>query len=156
MNGIMRALEKAIQNNLLKIAFPPLANGVFGLSTDMCATIMLQTMRDFITKNSHLLLKIIHVVINNIQQTKKCSLVLWWQMICYITCAKEFIIFYSYILMIYQRNLANCFQSKYLNKLFHFWKFFDIAFYLSRNLIVLFFYSMWSILISQILPFWYE
>ena len=76
MNGIMRALEKAIQNNLLKIAFPPLANGVFGLSTDMCATIMLQTMRDFITKNSHLLLKIIYVVVNNIQQTKKCSLVL--------------------------------------------------------------------------------
>ena len=70
MNGIMRALEKAIQNNLLKIAFPPLANGVLGFSTDMCATIMLRTMRDFITKNSHLLLKIIHVVVNNIQQTK--------------------------------------------------------------------------------------
>ena len=50
-NGIMRALEIANQNNLLKIA--PLGNGVFGFSTELCATIMLQTMRHFINKNSN-------------------------------------------------------------------------------------------------------
>ena len=50
-NGIMRALEIANQNNLLKTA--PLGNGVFGFSTELCATIMLQTMRHFINKNSN-------------------------------------------------------------------------------------------------------
>ena len=65
---IMRALELAQQNNLLTIAFPPLGNGVFGFSTDLCGTIMLQTMRDFITKNSNSSLKIIHVAVNNIRQ----------------------------------------------------------------------------------------
>ena len=69
-NGIMRGLEITSQSNLLKIAFPPLADGVFGFSTDMCATIMLRTMRDFITKNSHLSLKIIRVVVDNIRQVK--------------------------------------------------------------------------------------
>ena len=49
-NGIMRALEIANQNNLLTIAFPPLGNGVFDFSSDLCA-VMLQTMRDFINKN---------------------------------------------------------------------------------------------------------
>ena len=44
----MRALELANQNNLLIIAFPPFENGVFGSFTDLCGTIMLQTMRDFI------------------------------------------------------------------------------------------------------------
>ena len=67
---IMRALELAKQNNLLTIAFPPLGNGVFGFSTDLCGTIMLQTMRDFIRKNSNSSLKIIHVVVNNIRQVK--------------------------------------------------------------------------------------
>ena len=69
-NGIMRALELAKQNNLLTIAFPPLGNGVFGFSTDLCGTIMLQTMRDFIRKNSNSSLKIIHVVVKNIRQVK--------------------------------------------------------------------------------------
>ena len=45
-NEIM--LELAKQNNLLAIAFPPLGNGAFGFSTDLCGTIMQQTMRDFI------------------------------------------------------------------------------------------------------------
>ena len=69
-NGIIKALEITNQNNLLTIAFPPFGNGVFGFSTDLCATIMLQTMRDFITKNSNLSLKIIRVVINNIRKVK--------------------------------------------------------------------------------------
>ena len=47
-NGIMRALEIASQNYLLTIAFPPLGNGVFGFSIDLCLTIMLKTMRDVI------------------------------------------------------------------------------------------------------------
>ena len=65
-NGIMRALEITNQNIILKIIFTPLTNGVFGFYTDMCTTIMLRTMRDFIAKNSNLSLKIIRVVINNI------------------------------------------------------------------------------------------
>ena len=69
-NGIMRALELAKQNNLLTIAFPPLGNGVFGFSTDLCGRIMLQTIRDFIRKNSNSSPKIIHVVVNNIRQVK--------------------------------------------------------------------------------------
>ena len=62
----MRALEITNQSNLLTIAFPPDANGIFGFSIDMCATIMLGTMRDFINKNSKLLQKIICAVVNNI------------------------------------------------------------------------------------------
>ena len=57
-NGIMRVLEITNQNNLLTIAFPQLGNGIFDFSTDLCAIIMLQTMRDFITKNSNSLLKL--------------------------------------------------------------------------------------------------
>ena len=70
-NGIMRALEIRNQNSLLAIAFPALANGVFGLSTNMCSTIMLQTMRDFITENSNSSLKIIRVIVSNIRQLKR-------------------------------------------------------------------------------------
>ena len=44
-NGIMQALKIANQNNFLTIAFPPLGNGVFGFTIDLCATIMLQTMK---------------------------------------------------------------------------------------------------------------
>ena len=69
-NGIMRALKIANQNNLLTIAFPPLGNGVFGFSIDLCATIMLQTMKDFINKYSNSSLKIIRAVVNNIRQVK--------------------------------------------------------------------------------------
>ena len=69
-NGIMHALKIASQNSLLTIAFSPLGNAVFGFSIDLCATIMLQTMRDFINKNSNLSLKIIRVVANNIRQVK--------------------------------------------------------------------------------------
>ena len=69
-DGIMQALKIANQNNLLTLAFPPLGNGVFGFSIDLCATIMLQTMRDFINKNSNSSLKIIRVVVNNIRQVK--------------------------------------------------------------------------------------
>ena len=69
-NGIMRVLQIANQNNLLTIAFPSFRNGVFGFSIDLCATIMLQTMRDFINKNSNSLLKTIRVVVNNIRQVK--------------------------------------------------------------------------------------
>ena len=57
-NGMMRALEPANQNNVLAIAFPLPGNGVFGFSTDLCATIMLQTMRNFINKNSNSSLKL--------------------------------------------------------------------------------------------------
>ena len=69
-NRIMQALKIANQNNLLTIAFPPLGNGVFGFAIDLCATIMLQTMRDFINKNSNSSLKILRVVVNNIRQVK--------------------------------------------------------------------------------------
>ena len=69
-NGIMQALELTKQSNLLAIAFPPLGNGVFGFSADLCGTIILQTMGDFIRKNSNSSLKIIHVVVNNIRQVK--------------------------------------------------------------------------------------
>ena len=61
----MRASEITNQNNLLTVAFPALANGVLGFSTDMCATVMLRMMRDFITKNFNLLLKIIRIIVNN-------------------------------------------------------------------------------------------
>ena len=67
---IMRALELAKQNNLLTIAFPPLGNGVFGFSTDLCGRMMLQAIRDFIRNNSNSSPKIIHVVVNNIRQVK--------------------------------------------------------------------------------------
>ena len=69
-NRIMQALKIANQNNLLTIAFPPLGNGVFGFSTDLCGTIMPQMMRDFIRKNSNSSQKIIHVVVNNIRQVQ--------------------------------------------------------------------------------------
>ena len=72
----MQALEIANQNNLLTIAFPPLGNGVFGFSIDLCATIMLQTMGDFINKNSNSSLKIIRVVVKNIQQVKAFTRIL--------------------------------------------------------------------------------
>ena len=96
-NGIMRALEITNQNNLLAIAFPALAYGVFGLSTDMCATIMLRTMRDFITENSNFSLKLIRVIANNIRQVKTFA-----RVICYIICAEEFIFFYSFICWIFE------------------------------------------------------
>ena len=67
---IMRALELAKQNNRLTIAFPPLGNGVFGFSTDLCGRMMLQAIRDFIRNNSNSSPKIIHVVVNNIRQVK--------------------------------------------------------------------------------------
>ena len=54
----MRALEI---NNL-----STLVNRVFGFITDMRATIMLQTMRDFIIKNSYFSLNIICAVAINI------------------------------------------------------------------------------------------
>ena len=69
-NGIMGALEITKQNNRLTIAFPPLGNRVSGFSSDFWATIMLQTMRDVINKNSNSSLKIIRVVVNNIRQVK--------------------------------------------------------------------------------------
>ena len=69
-NGIMRALEIANHNNLLTITVPSIGNVVFGFSTDLCAIIMLQTMRDFINKNSNSSLKIIRAVVNNIRQVK--------------------------------------------------------------------------------------
>ena len=72
----MQALEIANQNNLLTIAFPPLGNGVFGFSIDLCATIMLQTMGDFVNKNSSSSLKIIRVVVKNIQQVKAFTRIL--------------------------------------------------------------------------------
>ena len=72
----MQALEIANQNNLLTIAFPPLGNGVFGFSIDLCATMMLQTMGDFINKNSNSSLKIIRVVVKNIQQVKAFTRIL--------------------------------------------------------------------------------
>ena len=69
-SGVMQGLGITNQNNILTIAFPPLGNGVFVYSTYLCETIMLQTMRDFITKNSNSSLKIIRVVVNNIGQVK--------------------------------------------------------------------------------------
>ena len=78
-------LELAKQNNLLAIAFPPLGNGAFGFSTDLCGTIMQQTMRDFIWKNSNSSLKIIHVV-NNIGQVKAFTRIMmannFWDYLC--------------------------------------------------------------------------
>ena len=58
---------------------------------------MVQTMRDFITKNSNLSLKIVCVAVNNIQQVKMFTK-LSWQIICDI-CAEEFLIFYCFILL---------------------------------------------------------
>ena len=52
-NGMIRALEPANQK-----LFPLPGNGVFGFSTDLCATIILQTMRNFINKNSNSSLKL--------------------------------------------------------------------------------------------------
>ena len=66
----MQALEITKQRNILTIAFPPLASGIFGFSTDTCAIIMLRSMRYFISKNSNLSLKIIRVVVNDIRQVK--------------------------------------------------------------------------------------
>ena len=66
----MRALELAKQKNLLTTAFPTLGNEVFSFSTDLCGTIMLQTMRDFIRKNSNSLQNIMHAVVNKIRKVK--------------------------------------------------------------------------------------
>ena len=96
-NGIMRALEIRNQNSLLAIAFPALTNGLFGLSTNMCATIMLQRMRDSITENSSSSLKIIRVIVSNIRQVKTFT-----RIICDIICAEEFILFYSFICWIFE------------------------------------------------------
>ena len=67
---IIQALEIANQNNLLTIAFPPLGNGIFGFSTDLCGTIMLKMMRYFINKNFNSSLRITCVVVNNIRKVK--------------------------------------------------------------------------------------
>ena len=97
-NRIMRPLEITNQNHLLTIAFPPIGNGLFGFYSDLRGTIMLQTMRDFISKSSNLSLKIIHVVDNNIRQVKP-SLELCWQIIREIIYAEGFVTFYSFILL---------------------------------------------------------
>ena len=65
-----RALEITNQNNLLTKAFPLLANDIFCFSTDILATIMLQTIKDFINKHSNLSQKIIRVVVSKIRQVK--------------------------------------------------------------------------------------
>ena len=62
-NGIMRALEIADQSSLLTIAFSPLGNGVFGFSSNLCAT-MLQTMGDFMNKSSNSSLKKLYVLLS--------------------------------------------------------------------------------------------
>ena len=115
--------------------FSPLGNGVFGFSIDLCATIMLQTMRRFINKNSNSSLKIIRVVVSNIRQVKAFTRIMMennlWD---YLRRA-----IYNFLLNIWGNfiikinNPANCFQSKCygsFNKLFHFWKCFEIMFYL--------------------------
>ena len=85
-NGIMQALEITNLNKYLTVAFPPIVNGVFCFSADMCATIMLRTMRDFITKNSNLSLKIILVVVSNVWQVKTFTRIMMannlWQYLC--------------------------------------------------------------------------
>ena len=88
----------ANQNNLLTIAFPPLGNKVFGFSTDFCATVMLQTTRDFINKNTNLSLKIIRAVVNNIWQVKTFTRIMV-AINCEIICEEEFTIFCSFILL---------------------------------------------------------
>ena len=134
-NGIMWALKIANQNNLLKIAFPPLGNGVRGFSIDLYATIMLQTMKNFINKNSNSSLKIIHVVVNNIRQVKAFTRTMMannlWDYLC--RGIYNFLLNIWGNLIIKNNNLAICFQSKCygsFNKLFHFWKFFESMFYL--------------------------
>ena len=83
---IIRALEIANQNNLLTIAFPPLGNGIFGFSTDLCGTIMLKTMRYFINKNFNSSLRITCVVVNNIRKVKTFTRIIMannlWDYIC--------------------------------------------------------------------------
>ena len=131
----MWALEIANQNHLLTIAFTPLGIGVFAFSTDLCATIMLQIMRSFIDKNCNSSLKIIHVVVNNIRQVKAFTRIMMannlWDYLC--RAIYNFLLNIWGNLIIKNNNLANCFQSKCygsFNKLFHFWKFFEIMFYL--------------------------
>ena len=69
-NGIMQASEITNQNNLLAVDFRPPGNRVFDFSTNLCATIMLQKMMDFLDKNFNSSLKIIRNVVNNIRQVK--------------------------------------------------------------------------------------
>ena len=57
-NGINRSIRNDKPKQSFNNSFPPPVNGVFGFSTDMCTTIMLRMMRDFISKNSNLLIKI--------------------------------------------------------------------------------------------------
>ena len=72
-NGIIRNNEP---KNLLLITFPRLGNKVFGFFIYLCATIMLQTMRDFISKHSLFLL------LSIMFEKEKCSKDLRWQRIC--------------------------------------------------------------------------
>ena len=51
-NGIIKALKITNQNNLLTIAFPPLGNGVFGFSTDLCATNQVRTLTRVMIANN--------------------------------------------------------------------------------------------------------
>ena len=97
-NGIKGALEIENKNNFLTVAFPPLGNRAFGFSTDFCATVMLQTMRAFINKNSNSLLKIIRAVVNNIWQVKTFTRIMMANN-CEIICEEEFKIFCSFILL---------------------------------------------------------
>ena len=74
-----------IQSNLLTMAFLPLANGVFGFSTDVCGNNAANNER-IITKNSNLWLEIIGLDVNNIQQVKTFTRIMiannFWYYLC--------------------------------------------------------------------------
>ena len=45
--------QEILENQIRRACFSIIWNGAFGFSTDLCATIMLRKMRDFITKIYH-------------------------------------------------------------------------------------------------------
>ena len=51
-NATINALKIATQNSINSIAFPAISTGIFGYPLDKCAKIMLNTVRDYLSKNT--------------------------------------------------------------------------------------------------------
>lgn len=51
-NATLNALKIATQNNINSIAFPAISTGIFGYPLDKCAKIMLNTVKDYLSKNT--------------------------------------------------------------------------------------------------------
>jgi O-acetyl-ADP-ribose deacetylase len=55
----LNSLHRANEKNLVSIAFPAISTGIFGFPKDRCARIMLSTVRDYLSKETTTLERII-------------------------------------------------------------------------------------------------